>query len=49
MQRVQTRFQPNAPWFDAPCRQLLRNARRLERKYRITHDPDDRNEWTRYL
>ena len=49
MQRVQTRFQPNAPWFDAACRQLRRNARRLERKYRTTHEPDDRNEWTRFL
>ena len=49
MQRVQTRFQPNASWFGDAYRQLRRNARRLERKYRTTHEPDDRNEWTRYL
>ena len=49
VQRVRTRFQPNAPWFDAECRQLRRNARRLERRYRRTHEAGDRNEWTCYL
>jgi len=39
----------NAPWFDAECRQLRRNARRLERRYRRTHEAGDRNEWTCYL
>ena len=49
VRKVRTRFQPNAPWFDAECRQLRRNARRLERKYRATRQAKDRNEWTRYL
>ena len=33
------------PWFDDECRQMKRRVRVLERKYRKTHDPSDRQTW----
>jgi len=37
--RVQT------PWFDDDCRMMKRNVRRLERKYRKSHNAEDRLNW----
>ena len=34
-----------SPWFDDDCRKMKRNVRRLERKYRKTHNPEDRLNW----
>ena len=33
------------PWFDDECTAFKCSARRLERKYKKTKDPDDRKEW----
>jgi len=43
---VRSRRRPLAPWFDAECRSVRRECRRLERKYRRTNDIDDRAAWT---
>ena len=37
---------PLTPWFDAACRARRRDCRRLERRYRRTHNIDDRSAWT---
>jgi hypothetical protein len=34
-----------APWFDAECRAVRRNCRRLERRYRRTRGADDQRCW----
>ena len=36
---------PLSPWFDADCRAIRRNCRRLERRYRRTTSAEDRVEW----
>jgi exonuclease III len=38
-----------SPWFDNECRQYRRNGRHWERKYRKTHNPDDRLSWEEAL
>jgi len=40
--RVTTRRQRIAAWMDSECRQLRRNSRRLEQKYRHTDSKTDR-------
>lgn len=42
---VQSRQRPLAPWFDADCRAIRRNCRRLEQKYRRTNSIEDRAAW----
>ena len=42
---VRARHRPLTPWFDNECRRLRRDARRLERRYRRTLNPNDRKEW----
>src|SRR6218665_3030634 len=37
------------PWFNAECRSLRRDARRLERLYRRTRAPADRVSWVKYV
>src|SRR6218665_2039129 len=37
------------PWFNAECRSLRREARRLERLYRRTRVPADRVAWVKYV
>src|SRR6218665_3455525 len=37
------------PWFNAECRSLRREARRLERLYRRTRAPADRVSWVKYV
>src|SRR5688572_9256143 len=46
---VQSRYRPSSPWFDAECRKLRRQARRLERIYRRTRSPADRAAWVRFV
>jgi len=38
---VKCQLRPICPWFDAECRTIRRNCRRLERRYRKTFDPAD--------
>ena len=38
-----------SPWFDAECRTLRRQARRLERLYRRTRSQDDRKNWIHFV
>ena len=55
LRRVADRFAPEhtacsnvrplSPWFDADCRAIRRNCRRLERRYRRTMSTEDRMEW----
>lgn len=42
---IRRRLKHLAPWFDADCRAMRRNCRRLERRYRRTQSPDDRWLW----
>ena len=42
---VRSRVRPLSPWFDADCRLIRRNCRRLERRYRRTKTVDDRAAW----
>jgi len=42
---VHRRLGRTAPWFDADCRALRRECRRLERRYRRTHSVADRRQW----
>ena len=42
---TQSRICPLSPWFDAECRSIRRNCRRLENKYRRTKDVVHRLEW----
>ena len=39
------RCRPLTPWFDSECAASKRRSRRLERCYRRTRDPNDRNLW----
>ena len=43
---VRCRVQKTCPWFDAECRTLRRDCRRLERKYRRTRSADDKAAFT---
>jgi hypothetical protein len=43
---VTTRNCPLTPWFDADCRLIRRDSRRLERRYRRTKTDEDRLAWT---
>jgi len=40
---VHSRVQPLAPWFDSECREIRRDCRRLERRYRRTKSDIDRS------
>ena len=40
-----SKVRPLSPWFDADCRAIRRNCRRLERRYRRTKSAEDRVEW----
>jgi len=40
---VKCRLRPLCPRFDAECGAIRRNCRRLERRYRRTHDPVDKD------
>ena len=42
---VRRRVGHTAPWFDADCRALRRECRRLERRYRRTCTDTDRRQW----
>ena len=42
---TQSRICPLSPWFDAECRSIRRNCRRLENRYRRTKDVVHRLEW----
>ena len=44
---VQSLSRPLALWFDADCRAIRRNCRRLERTYRRTNHEDDRTAWVK--
>ena len=44
---VRSRCRPLSPWFDAECRAIRRECRRLERKYRRTKTLEDRAAWTK--
>lgn len=48
VRKITIRRQRLAPWMDAECRQLRRNSRRLERKYRRTKSPADRQVWVEH-
>jgi hypothetical protein len=39
------RVRPLSPWFDADCKLIRRNCRRLERRYRRTKTVDDHAAW----
>ena len=41
-----SKVRPLSPWFDADCRAIRRNCRRLERCYRRTKSAQDRAAWT---
>ena len=41
-----SKVRPLSPWFDADCRAIRRNCRRLERCYRRTKSVQDRAAWT---
>ena len=41
-----SKVRPLSPWFDADCRAIQRNCRRLERCYRRTKSVQDRAAWT---
>jgi len=38
-----------SPWFDEECRASKRDVRRIERRYRKTHNPTDRQIWVKRL
>ena len=40
-----SKVRPLSPWFDADCRAIRRNCRRLERRYRRTTSAEDQVEW----
>ena len=42
---VRDRVRPLSPWFDAECRAIRRNCRRLERRYRRSGGDGDRAAW----
>ena len=42
---VRRRLGRTAPWFDADCKALRRECRRLERRYRSTHSVADQRQW----
>ena len=44
---ARSRVRPLSPWFDAECRAIRRNCRRLERRYRRSKSDEDRAEWTK--
>ena len=48
VQKVTSRRQRFAAWMDSECRQLRRNSRRLERKYRCTGSATDRLAWVEH-
>ena len=39
------RFEPLTPWFDTECAAYKRKSRVFERRYRRSHDPNDRILW----
>ena len=49
LRTVKTRHCPLSPWFNAECRALRRQARRLERIYRRTRSPQDRTAWIHFV
>ena len=46
---VYSRVQPLAPWFDSECREIRRDCRRLERRYRRSNGDIDRSNFTAAL
>jgi hypothetical protein len=44
---VSGRVRPLSPWFDAECRAIRHECRRLERRYRRTKSDNDRCAWTK--
>src|SRR6218665_3900261 len=46
---VRSRQHPLSPWFNADCRALRRQARRLERVYRRTRLPSDQAAWVHFV
>jgi len=47
--KIQRRFGPLTPWFDADCRESRRQSRMLERRYRRTGADADRLVWIKQL
>ena len=47
--KIQRRFGPLTPWFDADCRESRRQSRMLERRYRRTGTDADRLAWIKQL
>ena len=46
--KITIRRQRLAAWMDAECRQLRRTSRMLERRYRRTQQPSDRQKWVEH-
>ena len=46
--KITLRRQRLAAWMDAECRQLRRKSRMLERRYRRTQQPSDRQQWVEH-
>jgi len=46
---VYSHVQPLAPWYDSECREIRRECRRLERRYRRSKGDIDRTNFTAAL
>jgi len=45
LKRVPIRAAHRVCWYDADCRQMKKETRRLEKHYRFSKSPDDRERW----